>query len=33
MSRHYCQSDGIYACPAPSCGEYSDYATCFSPEE
>jgi nitrogen fixation protein NifQ len=31
--RHYCQRDGIYVCPAPSCGECVDYAKCFAPEE
>jgi len=31
--RHYCQRDGIYVCPAPSCGECADYAKCFAPEE
>lgn len=31
--RHYCQRDGIYVCPAPSCAECVDYAKCFSPEE
>lgn len=31
--RHYCSRDGIYVCPAPSCGECADYAKCFSPEE
>jgi nitrogen fixation protein NifQ len=31
--RHYCQRDGIYVCPAPSCGECVDYTKCFAPEE
>ncbi|MDP1524609.1 MAG: nitrogen fixation protein NifQ [Rhodocyclaceae bacterium] len=31
--RHYCSRDGIYVCPAPSCGECADYAKCFAPEE
>ncbi len=31
--RHYCQRDGIYVCPAPSCGECTDHAKCFAPEE
>ncbi len=31
--RHYCQRDGIYVCPAPSCGECADYGKCFAPEE
>lgn len=30
--RHYCQRDGIYVCPAPSCGVCIDYAKCFAPE-
>lgn len=28
----YCKRDGIYVCPAPSCGECADHAKCFSPE-
>jgi nitrogen fixation protein NifQ len=31
--RHYCAREGIYVCPAPSCGECSDYAKCFAKEE
>jgi nitrogen fixation protein NifQ len=31
--RHYCSRDGIYVCPAPSCGVCADYAKCFAPEE
>jgi nitrogen fixation protein NifQ len=31
--RHYCERDGIYICPAPSCGICKDFKTCFSPEE
>jgi len=31
--RQYCMRDGIYVCPAPSCGECSDYKKCFAPEE
>jgi len=31
--RHYCSQEGIYLCPAPSCGECADYAKCHSPEE
>jgi len=31
--RYYCARDGIYVCPAPSCGECVDYAQCFAPEE
>jgi len=30
--RHYCSTEGIYLCPAPSCGECADYAKCHSPE-
>jgi nitrogen fixation protein NifQ len=33
LYRHYCERDGIYVCPAPSCGECVDYAKCFAPEE
>ena len=31
--RHYCAREGIYVCPAPSCGECSDYSKCYSKEE
>lgn len=31
--RQYCARDGIYVCPAPSCGVCVDYAKCFAPEE
>jgi nitrogen fixation protein NifQ len=31
--RHYCSRDGIYVCPAPSCGVCIDYAKCFAAEE
>lgn len=30
--RHYCSREGIYVCPAPSCGECEDHAKCFAPE-
>jgi nitrogen fixation protein NifQ len=30
--RHYCAKEGIYVCPAPSCGQCADHAKCFSPE-
>lgn len=30
--RHYCSKEGIYVCPAPSCGECVDHAKCFAPE-
>ncbi|MDR1853627.1 MAG: nitrogen fixation protein NifQ [Azoarcus sp.] len=32
LYRTYCAREGIYVCPAPSCGECSDYAKCFAPE-
>jgi nitrogen fixation protein NifQ len=31
--RHYCTREAIYVCPAPSCGECSDYSQCFAKEE
>jgi nitrogen fixation protein NifQ len=31
--RHYCTREAIYVCPAPSCGECSDYSKCFAKEE
>lgn len=31
--RHYCSREGIYVCPAPTCGECADFNKCFSPEE
>lgn len=33
LYRHYCQQDGIYVCPAPSCGVCKDYQRCFGPED
>lgn len=30
--RQFCSNEGIYVCPAPSCGVCADYATCFGPE-
>jgi nitrogen fixation protein NifQ len=33
LYRQYCARDGIYVCPAPSCGVCIDYAKCFAPEE
>jgi nitrogen fixation protein NifQ len=30
--RHYCSREGIYVCPAPSCGECADHAKCFAAE-
>jgi nitrogen fixation protein NifQ len=31
--RQYCARDGIYVCPAPSCGVCIDYAKCFASED
>jgi nitrogen fixation protein NifQ len=31
--RHYCSREGIYVCPAPSCGECLDFSQCFAKEE
>lgn len=31
--RHYCSREGIYVCPAPSCGQCTDYQRCFAPED
>ena len=30
--RHYCAREGIYVCPAPSCGECKDHGFCFGQE-
>lgn len=32
LYRYYCAQDGLYLCPAPSCGECADHAQCFAPE-
>ncbi len=32
LYRQFCAREGIYVCPAPSCGECKDYAQCFAPE-
>ena len=32
LYRELCQREGIYVCPAPSCGECKDYALCFGSE-
>ena len=32
LYRRFCSLEGIYVCPAPSCGECVDYAKCFGPE-
>lgn len=31
--RHYCNTEGIYLCPAPSCGQCADHTKCFAQEE
>ncbi|MCW2312679.1 nitrogen fixation protein NifQ [Rhodoferax antarcticus] len=33
LYRHYCSTESIYVCPAPSCGECADHAKCFAPEQ
>ena len=30
--RQLCSREGIYLCPAPSCGECQEHAKCFGPE-
>lgn len=30
--KQLCARDGIYVCPAPSCGECADHPKCFGPE-
>lgn len=32
LYRQFCAREGIYVCPAPSCGECKDHAKCFGPE-
>ena len=32
LYRQFCAAEGIYVCPAPSCGVCADYAKCFGPE-
>lgn len=32
LYRQYCRAEGIYVCPAPSCGDCLDYARCFGSE-
>jgi nitrogen fixation protein NifQ len=32
LYRQFCSREGIYVCPAPSCGVCKDYALCFGPE-
>jgi len=33
LYRRFCSTEGIYVCPAPSCGQCQDHAKCFGPEE
>lgn len=32
LYRQVCSREGIYVCPAPSCGVCTDFAKCFGPE-
>lgn len=32
LYRQYCARDGIYVCPAPSCGVCKDFTACFGSE-
>jgi len=32
LYRQFCAQEGIYVCPAPSCGVCKEYAKCFGPE-
>ena len=32
LYRQFCSREGIYVCPAPSCGVCHDFAKCFGPE-
>ena len=32
LYRQFCAREGIYVCPAPSCGVCTDHAKCFGPE-
>lgn len=32
LYREICSREGIYVCPAPSCGVCTDFAKCFGPE-
>lgn len=32
LYRQFCSREGIYVCPAPSCGECKEYVKCFGPE-
>ena len=33
LYKQFCEAEGIYVCPAPSCGECAEHAKCFGPEE
>lgn len=32
LYKQLCEREGIYVCPAPSCGVCADHAKCFAPE-
>lgn len=32
LYRQFCAREGIYVCPAPSCGVCADHTKCFGPE-
>ena len=32
LYRQFCADEGIYVCPAPSCGQCHDFAQCFGQE-
>ena len=32
LYRQFCAREGIYTCPAPSCGVCKDFTLCFGPE-
>lgn len=32
LYRQFCSREGIYVCPAPSCGVCKDFSQCFGPE-
>ncbi len=32
LYRQFCAREGIYVCPAPSCGVCADFSKCFGPE-
>lgn len=33
LYKQFCEAEGIYVCPAPSCGECAEHSKCFGPEE